>query len=416
MKHIPVIISLLLLVCRPAQSQWVQINGPELISHFSVHGTTLFAATWDYGAFLSADSGASWVPLGLKDRSVDDLTVSGSYLIAATDAGAFVTPMDNINWTQPSSTLKNHAVTRLAEMGSYVFAGTVDGLFRSSDNGISWSQVNLSLTWILSLCVDGTEIYAGSGYGGIQRSTNAGESWIDASLPGTRQNVFDIVAADGGVYAALDGPAGVYRSTDEGATWTPRGPDLQYFGVNSLVQYGSYLFAGTFDLDMGGAVFRSSNQGASWDSIDTGLPIPGPSNTMVHSLAVCGGELFAGIGALGVWRCPVLDITSVPRSSNLLPASFQLVQNYPNPFNPSTIIKYELPKSSVVRLSVYDILGREVSVLVNERRDAGVHEVKFSARGGSASGGGGSNLASGVYFYRLQAGTYVETKRLLLLR
>jgi hypothetical protein len=84
----------------------------------------------------------------------------------------------------------------------------------------------------------------------------------------------------------------------------------------------------------------------------------------------------------------------------------RLIQSYHNPFNPSTTIKYELPKSSAVRLSVFDILGREVSVLVNERRVAGVYQVKFD----------GSNLASGVYFYRLQAGDFVQTKRLLLLK
>jgi hypothetical protein len=88
------------------------------------------------------------------------------------------------------------------------------------------------------------------------------------------------------------------------------------------------------------------------------------------------------------------------------PHSFALEQNYPNPFNPSTSIKFELAKSSDVKLSVYDILGREVSVLVNERRDAGVHEVRFD----------GSNLASGVYFYRLQAGDFVSSKKLLLLK
>ena len=89
-----------------------------------------------------------------------------------------------------------------------------------------------------------------------------------------------------------------------------------------------------------------------------------------------------------------------------MPKAFALLQNYPNPFNPSTTIKLELPKSSVVRLSVFDILGREVSVLVNERREAGAYEVKFD----------GSNLASGVYFYRLQAGSFVQTRKLLLLR
>ena len=83
-----------------------------------------------------------------------------------------------------------------------------------------------------------------------------------------------------------------------------------------------------------------------------------------------------------------------------------LHQNYPNPFNPTTTIKFELPKASQVNLTVSDILGREVSVLVNERRDAGVHEARFD----------GSSLASGVYFYRIQAGSFIETKSLLLLK
>jgi hypothetical protein len=114
----------------------------------------------------------------------------------------------------------------------------------------------------------------------------------------------------------------------------------------------------------------------------------------------------------------------VRNDRDILPVKIALLQNYPNPFNPSTTIKYELPKATEVRLSVYDILGREVSVLVNEKKEAGVHEVKFD----------GSNLSSGVYFYRLsvsplarrdlvptdgrdgQAGDFTQTKRLLLLK
>jgi hypothetical protein len=132
---------------------------------------------------------------------------------------------------------------------------------------------------------------------------------------------------------------------------------------------------------------------------------------------VYGTDLIAGTRYEGVWRRPLSEIISSaqPISGNL-PAAFELCQNYPNPFNPTTTIKYELPKASVVRLSVYDILGREVSVLVNERKNAGSYEVKFSAKGGSASGGDASGLSSGVYFYRLQAGDFTQTKRLLLLK
>ena len=89
-----------------------------------------------------------------------------------------------------------------------------------------------------------------------------------------------------------------------------------------------------------------------------------------------------------------------------LPSAYALRQNFPNPFNPSTTIRFELPHSSQAILTVYDVLGREVTVLVNERKDAGVHEVKFD----------GSKLASGVYFYRLQAGDFLSTKKMLVLK
>jgi beta-1,2-mannobiose phosphorylase / 1,2-beta-oligomannan phosphorylase len=99
--------------------------------------------------------------------------------------------------------------------------------------------------------------------------------------------------------------------------------------------------------------------------------------------------------------------------------AFMLAQNYPNPFNPATVISYQLPVASEVRLSVYDLLGREVAVLVNERKAPGTYEVKFDA---GQPGGQASGLPSGVYFYRLQArqtdgeltGNFVETKKMVV--
>ncbi len=94
-----------------------------------------------------------------------------------------------------------------------------------------------------------------------------------------------------------------------------------------------------------------------------------------------------------------------------LPKSFVLYQNYPNPFNPTTMISYQLPMSSHVTLKVYDVLGREVAALVSERENAGSYSVTFYA-----SGGDGSRLSSGVYFYRLTAGSYVATKKLVIVK
>jgi hypothetical protein len=85
---------------------------------------------------------------------------------------------------------------------------------------------------------------------------------------------------------------------------------------------------------------------------------------------------------------------------------YALEQNFPNPFNPSTKIKYSLPYSSLVTLKVFDALGNKIETLVNEEKPSGSYEVKFDA----------SKLSSGIYFYKLQSGSFVETKKIILMK
>jgi hypothetical protein len=107
------------------------------------------------------------------------------------------------------------------------------------------------------------------------------------------------------------------------------------------------------------------------------------------------------------YKAPIMVLSPLAATaSSPAPVKYSLHQNYPNPFNPSTTITYEVPSATHVTITVYDMLGREVSVPVNDRREAGAYQVRFD----------GSNLASGVYFYRLQAGDYVATKKLLLMK
>jgi hypothetical protein len=105
--------------------------------------------------------------------------------------------------------------------------------------------------------------------------------------------------------------------------------------------------------------------------------------------------------------------TGIAETGNGKPEAFALEQNYPNPFNPSSSIKYTVTGAraqgsgiSEVKLTVYDLLGREVAVLVNERKVPGSYEVSFD----------GSGLASGIYFYRLTAGSFVDTKKMVLVK
>ena len=94
------------------------------------------------------------------------------------------------------------------------------------------------------------------------------------------------------------------------------------------------------------------------------------------------------------------------KEKEILPTEFKLYQNYPNPFNPTTTIEYSIPKTSYVTLKIYDILGKLVTTLVNESKEAGYYKVELN----------GSNFSSGIYFYRIEAGKFIDTKKLLLLK
>ena len=111
------------------------------------------------------------------------------------------------------------------------------------------------------------------------------------------------------------------------------------------------------------------------------------------------------MGAFGGPFAPDI-VTTIELGDDQLPLEFALFQNFPNPFNPITAINYHIPELSFVTLKVYDVLGREVIALVNEKKPAGSYEVEYNA----------SSLASGIYFYRLQAGNFVETKKMILLK
>ncbi len=116
-------------------------------------------------------------------------------------------------------------------------------------------------------------------------------------------------------------------------------------------------------------------------------------------------ELVSGAGGAAIVNRAGGQAT-LTQSIGSVPSKFALHQNYPNPFNPGTVIRYELPEASAVKVQVFDVLGRVVATVVNERKEAGIYEAMFNA----------SSLSSGTYFYRLQAGTFVETKKMVLVK
>lgn len=108
----------------------------------------------------------------------------------------------------------------------------------------------------------------------------------------------------------------------------------------------------------------------------------------------------------GFWYLYYQDVIVDVEEEDVLPLTYKLEQNYPNPFNPSTTIKFSVPERTLVQMKIYDILGSEVTTLVNEELDAGWYEKTFDA----------AALSTGVYIYRIQAGSYVNTKKMLMIK
>jgi hypothetical protein len=173
-----------------------------------------------------------------------------------------------------------------------------------------------------------------------------------------------------------------------------------------------------------GFVDVSSNNGTSWARIATfnGLDsstwklqsfnissyVGGSSNMLVRFRDSCDTNLnWDG------WYVDNINVTayqvaplSAGNNGALVPAKYELNQNYPNPFNPTTKINFALPKDGFVKITIFDLLGREVRTLVNENKTAGYYSVDFS----------GDNLSSGFYFYKMESASFVETKKMMLIK
>ena len=389
-------------VVAQANAQWTQANGPYSggkTGCFAVSGTNLFAGTDGGGVFLSTNNGTSWSPMntGLTQLFVWALAFSGTNLFAGTSGGVFLSTNNGTSWSS-SPGAGSLGVSAFAVSGTNLFAGTNGGPYLSTDNGTTWKSIKTGMTstQVRALAISGTYLFAGTFGGGVFVSTNNGTSW--SLSPGSGSTTAYALAFSGtNLFAGTDG--GVFLSTNSGTSWIPASTGLGNNGsVYALALSGTNLFAGTW----GDSVFVSTNNGTSWRSVNTGLGSTGS----VHALAVSGAYLLAGTD-IGVWRRPLSDMisTSVNTLRADIPSAFALEQNYPNPFNPSTTIRYELPKSGSVSLRIFNTLGQVVASLVAGKMEAGYHQATWNA-----------NVPSGIYFYRLQAGDFVQTKKMILLR
>ncbi len=413
---------------------WTPTNGgvPNLpyVFSFAAAGDRLFAGTYS-GVYTSTDNGLSWnnASAGFPNATSFTFATSGTTIFSGSYGGVYLSSDGGSNWVPSSSDINDPEVDALTFLGNALYAGTYTGVYASSNYGASWNPASNGLPWpaqISCLATIEGNIVAGSS-GGIYVSTDSGKSWVDATptakylevssfalngnlvLAATNYGLYfsrnhglewslvqgsppisTLCVSGTTIFAADD--YGVIVSTDQGRNWEPGNTGLPAAVPNAFAAVGGYVFLGTL-----GGIYISSDNGATWTSVNSGVSSVGT----VTSLAIFDGYLFAGTSQ-GVLRRPVSEMVS----DFPFPSDLKLEQNYPNPFNPSTTIQYNLPNQAQVSLKLYDVLGRLVATLIDEHQTAGIHYVHFNCKG----------LPSGVYFYRLQAGTFTKTKKLTVLK
>jgi len=312
---------------------------------------------------------------------------------------------------------------------------------RSTDGGLSWQADtrltnNSAISQYPAVSVSGSTVHVvwqdnrdGNDEIYYKRSTDGGTTWQpDVRLTNdVLFSRFPCVSVSGSVVHVLwqdfrDGNWRAYykRSTDGGTNWqtdlplTDNMANSQYPNVSATASAVHTVWRELRDGNNEIYYKRSTNNGITWEA-DVRLT----NNTAVSrepSVAISGQDVHVvwhdlrdGNYEVYYKRNPTGNPTAVEIVASEMPNTFALMQNYPNPFNPSTKIKFGIPVGTrhvVSVLKVYDLLGREVATLVNENLPPGSYEVTFDASG----------LASGVYFYRLRAGEFTETRRMMLLR
>lgn len=356
------------------------------------------------------------------------------------------------NWIDQSS-----GYTSMRFMSMWIVSP--DTVYMGGNNGIIIKTVNGGNNWLTLPTNDTVQIwglqfvnsntgFAAGSYGHVIKTTNAGATWsLNTVLQ--NQNLLSYIYFTNQNTGYISGSVIIIKTTNAGANWTALNAafqnyeglnqiqfidDLTGYGVSSQNRFfktsnaglnwtisnaGSNSLMGEYFVNANtgyacgwnGAILYTSDAGSSWTSQASGLTDILTSIYFTTSLT----------GYISTWYGHVLKTTNggltyINKISSEVPNHFELYQNYPNPFNPSTIIRFSIPGTisplsergagGFIKLTLYDITGKQVAVLLNESMSPGTYEITYNASG----------LSSGVYFYTLKSGDFVETKKMILMK
>ncbi|MCH7820039.1 MAG: T9SS type A sorting domain-containing protein [Candidatus Marinimicrobia bacterium] len=369
--------------------------------------------SWAQEAHLLASDGTAGDQFGLS------VSISGDYAVVGArydddngsqSGSAYVFKRTGTSWAQEAHLLASNGTTSdffgssVSISGDYV----VVGAFQDGDNGI-WSGSAYVFKRTDTSWAEEAKLLASDG---------AADDWFGSSV--SISGDYAVVGAWGDDdNGSKSGSAYVFKRT--GTSWAQEANLLAsdgaigyFFGFPVSIS-GSYAVVGASG-DGSGSAYVFKRSGTSWAEEAKLLASDGAAGDWFgFSVSISGDYVAVGAfadddngtdaGSVYVYN-GFTSLIGVKHEAVGLAAEFALSQNYPNPFNPETVIEYSIPFRSEVNLIIYNLRGEEVAHLIDERKPAGSYTVKWDA----------SNMASGIYFYRLQAGDFVRTRKMLLLK
>jgi photosystem II stability/assembly factor-like uncharacterized protein len=348
----------------------------------------------------TTDGGVNWnvIPSGISDHLESVCFINPDLGFAGGWYGAFhKTTNGGTNWSPVTGVSVSGTIYSLVFLDSLTgLLGGVTPLFKTTNGGTNWNIIALN---VFAYDLSFVNTYTGFSASGnkVFKTTNSGDNWSNV-YTGVVMDLFLGTHFLNANYGFVVGDySKVLKTTDGGTSWnTITAGDLNH-DILMFDENHGYL-VGT-----PGAIRMTTNGGASWTVDYANYPaalfrIYSPNPTIAF---VCGSQ-----GLL-----LKKDIATGIHGRQFLPKEFDVSQNFPNPFNPITTINYQIPKSSNVELSIYNINGQKVRALVNSWMESGKHNVSWDGKNDK-----GVKVTSGVYFYYFDAGEFSEVRKMILVK
>lgn len=400
-------------------AQWTKISPTDAGSDAKIHVFNDVLFLYDNDPLRSDDGGLTWEDLGNKFNPGDDIHTIFTHndsLFASGKSILYISVDDGASWTPRHIFSGTPVLKGFQSDGSVLFlrsAGSI--VYRSSDNGHTFEQIIVPLYsggTLADFAATGNLWVATQVNSSTFISKDAGHNWLGTNASGG--TIWKTHVHQGYIFG-MTYLGGLHRWDADSEAWVKLTRGLAEDGDKrswlAMVSAEDRLFVkGKYFLSNGNEYYYSDDLGAHWQVLDlTDLPDVNYDdnelglNTYHNNLYTVNYKRNdADRTGLFVYEGIATAVFEPINTSN--PSAFRLEQNYPNPFNPDTRIKYQVARQSDVKLTVYNLLGQKVRVLVDEKKAAGSYSMSFDASG----------LSSGVYYYKLSTGYYSETRKMLL--